>query len=473
MKKFLKAGLIVGVLLFSSPVKISAAETLTIDLKQSIQMALLNNRSIEQSVKDRESALWAHSQARRTMGPKLTWNSSVMHIGGRDYSSYREGHDYDSSQYPSYDNEFTNSIGIEMPLYTGGRQESQIDYTRYRINQADLTLENTIQEIKYQTTAAYYQMLQRRALMKIEQDAVNLLQEHLNNVNFQYEVGTIAKSDVLASKVQLAARQQSLVTAEGDYLNSMADLNNLIGLPINTNLAAKDELTYEKYSKTLEECIAYALENRPDGIAAEYAIKQAEMSLKSAKGGYRPSVSASINKNVAGEGSFSQNHSESWSAGLSLSWDIFDNGVTSSQVHAAQSELEKIKSQALQMKERIELEVTKAYTDLTSAEKNIRTTADAIKMAEEDYFIAQLRYSEGIDTNLSVMDAQEKLTEAQTNYYNALYSYNIARAALDKATGIPVVINVPVYVAAEQNSNSPKKALQESLINSNEVEVEK
>ena len=360
-----------------------------------------------------------------------------------------------------------------MPLYTGGRQESQIDYTRYRINQADLTLENTMQEIKYQTTAAYYQMLQRRALMKIEQDAVNLLQEHLNNVNLQYEVGTIAKSDVLSSKVQLAARQQSLVTAEGDYLNSMADLNNLIGLPVNTNLAAKEELTYEKYSKSLAECIAYALENRPDGIAADYAIKQAEMSVESAKGGYRPNVAASISKNVAGEGSFSQNHSESWSAGLRLSWDIFDNGVTSSQVNEAKSELEKIQSQALQMKERIELEVTKAYTDLTSAEKNIRTTADAIKMAEEDYFIAQLRYTEGIDTNLSVMDAQEKLTEAQTNYYNALYSYNIARAALDKATGIPIIINVPVYVAAEQNTNSPKKALKESLINSSEVEVEK
>ena len=473
MKNLLKAGLIVGVLLLSSPVKISAAETLPIDLNQSIKMALMNNRTIEQSAKDRESALWQYSQARRTMGPKLTWNSSLMHIGGRDYSSYREAHDYDSGQYPSYDNEFTNSIGIEMPLYTGGQNESQIDYTRYRINQADLTLENTLQEIKYQTTAAYYQMLQRRALIKVEEESVRTLQEHLDNVNFQFEVGTVAKSDVLASKVQLAARQQSLVTAQGDYSNAMADLSNLIGVPLGTNLAAEEELTYTKYNRSLEECIEYALKNRPGGVAAEYAIKQAEMSIKGAKAGYRPKIAASVNKNIAGEGSFSQNHSESWSAGLSLSWDIFDNGVTSSQVHAAQSELEKIQSQALQMKERIQLEVTKAYTDLISAEKNISTTSETIKIAEEDYFIAQLRYNEGIDTNLSVMDAQKNLTEARTNYYNALYNYNIAVAALDKATGVPIIINVPVYVAAEQNTNSPKKALQKSLINSSEVEVEK
>ena len=111
------------------------------------------------------------------------------------------------------------------------------------------------------------------------------------------------------------------------------------------------------------------------------------------------------------------------------------------------------------------MEVSKAYNDLVAAEKNITITSEAIKMAEEDYSIAQLRYLEGIDTNLSVMDAQEKLTEAQTNYYNALYSYNIAAAALDKARGIPVNINVPLYVSAEKMTKSPDKALKKSQIN--------
>lgn len=474
-KSLIKAGLIFGVsglLLFATPCKISAAEVLSINLQQSIQMALKNNRSIEQSVHDRESALWAHSQARRTMGPKLTWSSSVMKIGGNDYASAREAHRIDSDNYPSYEYEFANSIGIEMPLYTGGQTEAQIGSARYRINQADLTLENTMQEIKYQTTAAYYQMLQRRAMIQVEEEAVRTLQEHLDNVNLQFEVGTVAKSDVLASKVQMASRQQSLVTAQGNYSNAMADLNNLIGVPLGTILAANDELTYTKYNRSLEECITFALENRPDGIAADYAIKQAEMSIKGAKSGYRPKVAASVSKNISGEGSFSKNHSDSWSAGVSLNWDIFDNGITSAQVHEAQSELEKIQSQALQAKERIQLEVTKAYTDLLSAEKNIAQTSETIKIAEEDYFLAQLRYSEGIDTNLAVMDAQEKLTEAKTNYYNALYNYNLAVAALDKATGIPININVPVYVASEQSNKSPKKALQDSLIINPENVVE-
>ena len=441
-----------------------AADTVRIDLRRSIELALENNRDIEQSAYDRETARWAHSQARRTMGPRLTWSSSAMHIGGRDYASYREYHDVFGDAYPSYDNEFTNAIGIEMPLYTGGNQEHQIDSTRYRINAADLTLENTRQEIKYRTTAAYYQLLQRRALITVEHEAVNTLQKHLEHVQINYETGTVAKSDVLASKVQLADRQQALVTAEGDYSNAMADLNNLIGLPVTTLLLVDDELRYEHYDLTADECIDYAMSNRPDGIAAEYAIKQSEHTMKAAKSGYRPSVNAVVNKNIAGEGSFNQDHSGSWNAGLQMSWAVFDNGVTNAQVHEAQSELERVQSQAAQLKERIQLEVCKAYTDLIAAEKNISTTAAAVELAAEDYFIAQLRYVEGVDTNLAVMDAQEKLTEAKTNYYNSLYNYNIAKAALDKAMGIPVNLNVPIYVRAEQAGKSSARALEDAAL---------
>ena len=451
----------------------NAAEVINLDLEKSIELALKNNRDIEQSAKDRESAAWAYSQARRNMGPKLTWTTSAMHIGGRDYKSYREMHDYDDD-YQSYDNEFSNTVGIEMPIYTGGSQERQIDATRYGINYADLTLENVKQEIKYQTTSAYYQLLQRKALITVEEEAVKTLQEHLNNVNINYEEGTAAKSDVLASKVQLADRQQALVTAQGNYSNAMADLNNLIGLPVITILEVNDELRYSKYNLSLEECINHALKNRPDGIAAEYAVKQAEMTMKSAKSGYRPSVTAVVDKNISGEGSFNQDHSGSWNAGLRMSRNVFDNGMTSAQVHEAKSAFEKTQSQAIQMKEKIQLEVAKAYTDLISAEKNISTMETAVKFAEEDYMIAQLRYNEGVDTNLAVMDAQEKLTEARTNYYNSLYNYNIAKAALDKSMGVPININVPLYVEAEQVGKSSKKALEESKIETvNEYQLTK
>ena len=99
-----------------------------------------------------------------------------------------------------------------------------------------------------------------------------------------------------------------------------------------------------------------------------------------------------------------------------------------------------------------------AYLGLQAAEKNIQTTSVAVTRAEEDYKIAQVRYSAGVGTNLDVMDANEKLTTARTNYYTALYNYNTSKASLDKAMGIPVDLDVVKYTEAEQAGDTAPKA---------------
>ena len=83
-----------------------------------------------------------------------------------------------------------------------------------------------------------------------------------------------------------------------------------------------------------------------------------------------------------------------------------------------------------------------AYLNLTSAEKSIETAKVAVEKAQEDYKIAQVRYSAGVGTNLDVMDAEEKLTAAQSKYYNTLYQYNNSKADLDRAMGLMVDLDV-------------------------------
>ena len=89
-----------------------------------------------------------------------------------------------------------------------------------------------------------------------------------------------------------------------------------------------------------------------------------------------------------------------------------------------------------------DLEVRTTYLNLKAAEKSINTTKVAVEKAQEDYKIAQVRYSAGVGTNLDVMDAEEKLTRAQTNYYTALYNYNSSKADLDRAMGIMVDLDI-------------------------------
>ena len=61
--------------------------------------------------------------------------------------------------------------------------------------------------------------------------------------------------------------------------------------------------------------------------------------------------------------------------------------------------------------------------------------------AEEDYRIAQLRYSAGVGTNTDVMDASVALTTAKNNYIQALYDYNTNTALLEQNMGVPVENN--------------------------------
>ena len=481
MKKFF-ATLAAATCLFL-PNTTFAADGVALTLDEAVGLALKNNRLIEQSAEEREAARWYLSAVRRSAGPTLSWSSSNYHIGGRYYRrGYRNSRDNALAQsdmyaryrqdiglnlrlYPNYNYESTNSFNLRVNLYTGGRQENQRESARYGLNAADLTLENSRQTVKYQAAAAYFQVLQQASLVDVQQQALELLQEHLRYVTIQYEVGTVAKSDMLATGVQLANTQQSLNTAQGNYQTAVARLNNVMGLPVDTEISASSKADFTRYKLTEPQCLEYALTHRPDGIAAAYAVKQAEANTSAAKAGYRPNVSAVAGGILTGESFMGGNHSgERWLVGVEMNWNIFDNGVTSAQVHQAQAITRRAESAARQQLETIELEVHSAYIALKTAEKNIETTAAAVAKAEEEFSIAQVRYVEGVDTNLNVMNAQEKVVETRNNYYTALYTYNTSRAQLEKAMGVPVAIDALIYDNAVQSGKSSPKSLEAAQV---------
>lgn len=98
------------------------------------------------------------------------------------------------------DSTYQNVVEASIPLYTGGQLENNIKSKEIGVDISDLTLENTKQQIKYDTTKSYYNILQCRNLVGVNQETVNQLQAHLDTVNAKYAAGTVAKSDVCALK---------------------------------------------------------------------------------------------------------------------------------------------------------------------------------------------------------------------------------------------------------------------------------
>ena len=460
LQKALAALAVAGYMGFAALGTAEAAPIVELTLQESIDMALANNRTIKESAEDQWQAYWAHRQARREAGPTLSWSGTGVYKAGHQAEDAQIRRQYEAVGLHS-DRLFTNSVQVSFPLYTGGKIENSIEAAELGRDAADLMLEATRQGIKEQTTEAYFQILQFRNLIQVNKEAVDTLQAHLDNVNAQYRVGTVAKSDVLRSQVELANQQQNLVTAQNNYDVAVATFNNIVGLPTDTIVDAKEDLSYTKYDISLPRCTDYALIHRPDGIAMERAWKKAEAQMKAAKSGYRPQVNAVVQRSWSGDKAFSTNtvdlngSGDGTTAGIQAQWNIFDNNVTEAQVQQAKASMRKAEQKLYETQETIQLDVRKAYLNLLAAEQNIHTTKVAVDQAQEDYKIAQVRYSAGVGTNLDVMDAESKLIQTQTTYITALYNYNTNKAALDQAMGIKVDLDVARYYNTEIDETIP------------------
>lgn len=488
-----KAGNIPDKLAGAGPEAGNVPERLSLTLAESIGLALDNNEQIDAAEANRTAAQWDLSAARRAFGPTVTWNSQAYRIGGANYEAARRAHEKYGDphtvsetavtgyllglpEYPvlkeedrqvgayAYNNTFGNSWSLTLPIYSGGQLEGLRDQKRYGLHYADLSLERTRQEIRYKAASAYANLVHRQNMTKIAQEAVNMSNRQLRLIEDQYSEGAVAKADMLMMQVRLANYRQNLRTAQGAMDIAQYSLMDVIGLPQVVEVEPVDIFTYEPYNKELAQCEEYALKHRPDVLAAEYVIRQAEAQESSAKAGYRPKVSGVVGKSIAGNRPFRDERSSSWEAGINISWNVFDNGITDAAVEQTKATVEQYRAEAQYTRKNIRLETRSAYVEMRTAEANIRDAAVALNQAEESYIIAQVRYEEGVDILLNLLDAQEKLTQARSNYYTALYQYNLNRVALDKAMGLPVGLDVPRYGEAEQEGSSPDRALELAAI---------
>lgn len=420
------------------------AATLELDLEETIQRALLTNPSVKFAEYNRKAAKADYSAAKGARGISISLSHESGRGGYADNHILRDAAGRILSNDKQIGNTHSNSITASLPIFTGGELQGQIGQAKANYRSMLSAEEQAYNEMKETATTGYFNMLNATNMKALRQESVDRLQAHLDNVIAQYNVGIVARADVLRSEVELANAKQDYITASNEYDVAEATLNNIIGTPLNTTLKLKDSLQYVPYDNDMAYCLAYSEQHRPELKQAEYAIDSAEAALVVARSGHMPKVYANASNNWGGNGSdWPGDDDENWSVGVTASMNVFDSGVTWSKIHAAQENLAKAKESQRQIKDNVELEVRTDYLNLREAEKRITTAQVAVASAEEDYHIAVVRYQAGVGTNIDVMDAQEALTQAKTNYYQALYNYNTSKAALNTSMGVGVPVPEP------------------------------
>lgn len=404
-------------------------QAVTVTLPQSIALALQNNRTLHQSQWDYEAATAQVGAVTSGRNPSLSYGYSASH-GGTEVNGVSQS-----------GNTFSHTLKLGVSVFNRAL-DAQIEAAKYSRDGSGAALTEVAQTAKLTAATNYLSLIMSRNKVSVAEQTVRDYEEHLKNANLQYEVGIVSKSDVLATNTRLANAKTALVEAKNAASLAEAKFNNHVGLPVSTPVVTADkELTYVPYGISLEVAKSYGVAHRGAIVQAAMAVKSAEENVSRADASDIPVVSANANRSMSGS-QWAGNDNKSWSVGAALSWNLWDGGQSKANVSAAKASLEKAKEGYAQVIETVELQVQEAYLNLKAAEQKIQSTHAAVEAGQEDFRIKTLRYRSGVGTNVDVLDAETALATARNNYVDALYTYNLNMATLEKAMGIPVEASI-------------------------------
>jgi len=188
-----------------------------------------------------------------------------------------------------------------------------------------------------------------------------------------------------------------------------------------------------------ESSVQTALEFRPDYVAQDYIIKAYKKAIGVSKAGRMPSLyfssaldwAASLDETKPSKDDWVR----SWSASLNLSFPIFDGFRTSGSIKKAKADHIKSRLVKKQIEDAIRIEVEESVGLIEESKRRLGWGRKTIELAEEGLRVANLRFKNGVGTQLEVIAAQSALTLAKTNYIQAIYDYEMSLAKYDKAVG--------------------------------------
>ena len=329
-----------------------------------------------------------------------------------------------------------SSIGATLmlmfPVYTGRRLSSAVQAAVQSEHMAAGTRLVVAQDVVLSVRAAYWKALLSRALVDVSREVVKAAEEQVRISREKYEVGSVNLADVLRNQAFYAEAAQELVNARRDAEMALVELKTAMGVSLASQIELTDTLKYAPVEETADSALETALKNRPELIAANAAVQEAEAKRRFAKGSFSPQIYFTAMGDTA---SVSGSAMKGFGAGLMVSLPLADGGLRRSQVAEADARLDAAEKQYQAAVLQVSQDVANAWLSVQAAEANIRTSEAVVKQAEEQYRISSLRYEAGKAINLEVLDAIAALGRARTDYLKAVYEYSLAKDKLLRAMG--------------------------------------
>jgi outer membrane protein TolC len=337
------------------------------------------------------------------------------------------------------------TVQATQVLYAGGQVRAAIRIAKFTEDSSYFSLRDTLDQTISTTRQQFYTVLLTRALIKVQEESVRLLQDQLKDQKNRFEAGTVPRFNVLQAEVALANQQPNLISARSNYLIAQYQLAKTLGLDPGpqgtTTFNAVGELGVHERPLGLKNAIQLGIERRPFLKVQRLNILVQKEQIKVALAGYKPQLTANGGYEVRNSSLSDQldDTVDGWFFGFTGQWNIFDGLETYGKVKSARANLESAKINYDDSVHQVELEVQQAYANLQTARETIRSQQKTVEQALEAVRLATERLSAGAGTQLDVLNAQVQLTTARSTELQARANYNTALAEFDRVTATDTV----------------------------------
>ena len=251
----------------------------------------------------------------------------------------------------------------------------------------------------------------------------------------QKTAGVASAVDVLRSQVQLQSREQKLISAQNNLSKQKLVLARAIGLPLGQQFEITTQVPYQELTPSgLDEAIQSAYKARPDFQSQVNRVRSAELAKKAASAERYPSLGAETDYGLSGVTPSSSHGTVDAAATLRI--PIFQGGRVHGDVLRADAALAEERQRLEDTRAKIDQEVRDVYLDLEADAQEVAVEKSAIALATQTLEQSRDRFRSGVTDNIEVIQAQDALAIANDAYIASLYSYNLAKVSLARATGV-------------------------------------
>jgi outer membrane protein TolC len=407
-------------------------------LDESLRLGLENSRQIKISESVLRSSDEKVTEFTSQMLPKLSLSAGYTYMNLNNPTELGFGPVPIKVLNPFY--AYGIQLSVQQPIFTGFQLSSLRSSAKNTYEAINFEHQKNINNKALEIYSTFWNYFKAQKQVELIEEYSHSLDEDLKKTKDFVDNGLATMNDYLKLQLQASNTMLQLIDAKINLEITRATFNKSLGLPLNdkTEIETSFLLPQEQIIK-YDDLLIDAINNREELKSLEYKIKAGEDRITAANSGWWPKLYASGNFFLydvnAKTFSVDDERMQLWFAGLSLSWDLWNWGYTSSKSEQAKEEVLQNKESLELLKEQIEIEVYNAYLILNSNKEKINVGQFAVLSAQENFRITKDKYDYQLATSNDLIDAEVELLNSKTKLTISQADYELAKVKLDLLVG--------------------------------------